>query len=666
MSSNRDKIVDTTDKDTPVKDRVHAQAISRFRSVSNVEMENRSEAMDDLKMLSGEGHWPAKVVRDRELEGRPVLTINKLPGFADRVVNDARVNQLSVKVIPNSIGASQDIADIFNGLIKSIENDSDAEVAYQTALEGAVYSGFGFFRIITSFTDETSFNQEIKIDRIKNNFSVYMDSARTKYDGSDCRFVFVTEMISRDEYKVRYPKLSAPAPLDSDSFNESTAHWTDEDRVRVGEYWVKEPKTKTLLLLDDKRTVDADEWYAALPTMEAEAAAGGPPVPRVHRERTVESHVVKQYFIDGEKVIEGPTEWAGHYIPIIPVWGKEVTIDERTILRGVIRFAKDPQRMYNYFRTAATETVALTPKAPYVVAAEQIEGYEDEWGSANQSNKAYLTYNHVAGLNPPVRQVVTQTAIGEITESNIASDEMKATTSIYDASLGQQGNEVSGRAISKRQAQSDMANFTYPDNLRRSIKYAGRILVDLIPRIYDTERQVVIIDPEERQRFVTVNQTVVIPASGERIVINDLTQGRYGVSIITGPSFNTQREEAAASMMDFIRTAPDAATAVIDLVAENQNWPGATKIANRLRKMFLPPGIDDDQPPPPPEPTIDDILKQLKTESITLGNEKKKLDIVDKRREMTDETGDLIKLTEQLSKLSKMGGTNGQTSNERR
>lgn len=724
-----DNVVDTTDKNLPKKDRIIAQALDRFRMSVDYEKENRVEALDDLEMLAGRNHWPANVVAERNLEGRPTLVINKLPGFANRVANEGRINKVAIKVLPNGSGASAKQAELFNGLIRSIERNSSAASAYQNAHKGAVQSGFGYFRIHTTFTDETSFDQEIVVKRVKNNMTVYLDPYHVELDGSDSRFAFVTEMVSPEEYKARYPNVDPPSPLSSELSTEEALNWTGENRIRIGEYWVKVPKRKTLHLLSDGRTVDDEEWQEALPGLQAMekivhlapasapiAAPGQPapvqggqapvpvapgappmspevpatppaqtpaaptvvegpapegsgypeevinPVPTITRSRTVDSFVIDQYLIDGTKIIDGPNRWAGMYIPIVPVWGEEVTVDEKTYRRGVIRFAKDPQRMYNYFRTAATETVALTPKAPYVVEAQQIEGFEEEWTNANRTNKPYLPYNNVAGVVPPSRQVVTQTAIGEITESNISGDEMKDTTSIQDASLGARGNEVSGRAIQSRQSQSDVVNYTYHDNLALAIEFAGKIMVDLIPRIYDTERQVTIIDPEDNEIPTTVNQVVMIPATGEKVVLNDLTQGRYKVTTVAGPSFNTQREEAAASMLDFVRTAPDTARFVMDLIAENQNWPGAVKIANRLKKL-LPPGIDDEGPPPPQPPGPDDVIKDLKAKSMALGNEKKKLDIVDKRRELTDETVDLAKIVKLLKDMGvKMeDGDGGQT-----
>ena len=346
-----DKIYDTTNKDLPPKDRVITQALSRFRTVMNFEKQNRLDAVEDLRMLVGQDHWPAAVVRDREADGRPVLVVNKLPGFADRVINEGRINQVGVKVIPRGGGASKEVALVLNGMIKAIEVESDADVAYQTAFEGAVHCGFGYFRINTSYIDDTSFDQEIKIERIKNNFAVALDPARVKHDGSDSRWGFVTEMVSDEEYKARWPEKGPPSSLQDDGANSETSLWCEGASYRVGEYWVKVPDKKRIYLLSDKRTVDGDEWDEAavilkddeqLVHVAPDPATGQPTqvpgpapegsgfpeqilneVPRVVRERVVDSHKVLQYIIDGEKILSGPHEWSGKYIPIIPVWGKK-------------------------------------------------------------------------------------------------------------------------------------------------------------------------------------------------------------------------------------------------------------------------------------------------------------------------------------------------------
>jgi len=649
------KIVNTQDKTLKTEQALIKEAKGRFRLAENYERENRKEAIDDLNMLAGRNHWPASIVRKRELEERPVLTINKLPSFVDQVTNNSRLSKMSIKIHPYGGGSTPQIANTIAGLIRNIEQISDADVAYQTGLEGAANNGFGYIRVITSFSDESSFEQEIKIKRVRNPMTVRLDPHHVEADGSDSRWGFVDEKISRAEYEVRWPHLAPPTPIDGDD----GGNWVEDDLVRIAEYWTKEPLRKRLYLLSDHRTVDGDKWDSVVEELRAtekiihlepnpqdpqgqpvEVEGPAPegsnfpqtvlnPTPTITRQRTIDSHKVVQYLIDGEKIIEGPTDWPGKYIPIAPVWGKEIIVNDKRYLRGVIRFAKDPQRMYNYFRTAATETVALAPKAPYIMEERQIEGHEEEWSSLGKTNLPFLLYKGVQGIERPARQVVTQTAIGEITESNLSNDEMKATTSLFDASLGAQGNEVSGRAIQARQYKGDLANFTYQDNLARAIKFIGKILVDLIPKVYDTERQLMILNDDETEELVMVNQDV------DGTIINDLSLGRYKVTVSVGPSFATQRLEATQSMLDFMRVAPDAASLIMDLVAENMDWPGAIKIAKRFKKM-LPPGIDDDGPPQPQQPSIDDIIKELKSQGITLGNEMKKLKIVKDRRDLTD------------------------------
>ena len=649
------KVVDTKDKDIPKDDALVKEVMDRFELSESFDRDNRVEALDDLMMLAGFNHWPAHIVKKRDEESRPHMTINKLPSFVDQVINNSRLNKMSIKVRPNGGGATQEMADTMAGLIKNIEEVSNAASAYQTGLEGAVNNGFGFFRIITQYCEDVPWDQEILFRRIKDSLSVRFDPYCVESDGSDANWAIVEEMISRAEYKVRYPGKDAPSEFPA---GDSGYSWSGKDDIRVAEYWTKIPDSKEIYLLSDGRTVDGADWDSSVEELKAgevmmhlepnpedpnapptpvegpaPEGSGFPeqvmnPTPTIMKRRKVDTHKVVQYLVDGKKIIEGPTEWAGKYIPIIPVWGKELIISNKRFLRGLIRFAKDPQRMYNYFRTAATETTALAPKAPYIGTDEQFEGHEAEWDDVGTKNQSRLTYKHQEGVAAPARQVVTQTAIGEITESNISNDEMKSTTSLYDASLGMEGNEISGRAIHARQYKGDVANYVFHDNLVGAIRFAGRILVDLIPKIYDTERQVTIISPTEDEQFVTVNQVV-----GDTI-INNLSLGNYKVTISVGPSFSTQRMEASQSMMDFIRVAPEAASMVIDLIAENQDWPGAAKIAKRFKKM-LPAGIDDDAPMPPAQPSIDDIIKELKSQGITLGNEKKKLDIVSQRRDLT-------------------------------
>ncbi len=577
------------------------EARENRRKAVDAERENRIAALDDLRFVNGE-QWPAELKNARDAEGRPCLTINRLPSFIDRVVGDQRQGRPSIKVRPADTGSDPVIAEILGGIIKNIENRSGAEAVYDSAFEQAVTMGFGYFRVTTDYADEGSFDQEILIKPVPNPFSVYLDPAAIRPDRSDAKWAFITEVMGRDEFKRRFPDAR---PLDAESgIGEEFEGWFEKDRVRIAEYWVKRPIRKTLCLMSDGSTLERVEALKAM-----EAAPEALPI-EILKEREADGYKVYQYLIAGNEILEGPKEWAGSYIPIVPVIGKELNVQGKKVLRGLIRWAKDPQRMYNYWRTIATELVTLSPKAPYLVTPEQIEGHEAMWRDANIKSFPYLLYNQTSGPAPQ-RNFPQSAPQGVFAEAQVAVEDMKAATGIHDARLGIQGNETSGRAITARQRQGEASTFAFVDNLARAIAHAGRILVDLIPKIYDTDRTVLVCLNDGTEAFVPVNKAVC-DSAGNPAVVNDLGAGSYAVTVDTGPSYATQRMEAADSMIEFARGVPEAAPLIADLIARNMDWPGAEEIAERLKKT-LPPAISG-APPAPPGPELFIKMKKLELE----------------------------------------------------
>ncbi len=575
------------------------EARENRRKAEAAERENRIAALEDLKFVNGE-QWPVELKNARDAEGRPCLTINRLPSFIDRVVGDQRQGRPRIKVRPADAGSDPVIAGILGGLIKNIENRSGAEAAYDAAFEQAVTMGIGYLRVETDYADGDSFDQEVLIKHIPNPFSVYLDPDTARPDRSDASWAFVTENVGRDEFRRRFPDAR---PLDADGgLGTEFEGWFEKDRVRIAEYWVKRPVKKKVCLMSDGRTLSGDEAEEAVKAAPADA-----PV-EVVKEREAVSHRVCQYLITGNEILEGPKEWAGKFIPIVPVIGKEMNVQGKKVLRGLVRWAKDSQRMYNYWRTIATELVTLTPKAPYLVTPEQIEGHEAMWRDANIKSFPYLLYNQTNGPAPQ-RQFPSATPQGVFTEAQTAIEEMKAATSVHDARLGIQGNEVTGRAIAARQRQNEAATFAFVDNLTRALAFTGRILVDLIPRIYDTDRTVCVCMEDGSEHFVPINRRT-LDASGGPVVLNDLGGGSYSVAVDTGPGYATQRMEAADSMMAFARNVPEAAPVIADLIARNMDWPGAEEIADRLKKT-LPPGIAG---PAAPDPELFIKMKKLELE----------------------------------------------------
>ena len=575
----------------------------RYELAVDYERENREEALDDLRFRKGD-QWPDSVKTEREASGRPCLTINRSPQFIRQVTGDIRMNKPSVKVLPADSGSDPKFAEVYTGLIRHIEQASKAQNVYIRAAESSASCGMGFFRVVTEYSSDDAFDQDIRIKGIKNPFSVLFDPNAVEPTREDAKFCFVVSEIGEEEFKEKYPDANM-ADFESDEPAQYLRDWYKGKKIRIAEYWCKKPVTRTLGLLDDGSTLDLTEVAdrKALPIV---------------REREVESYKIEQYIVSGVEVLEGPHEWPGRYIPIVPVWGEEVEVGETTYRHGLIRFAKDAQRMYNYHRSAAVESIALQPKAPFVIDMRQVKGVEKYWNRANTDNLPYLPFTHVDGVPPPQRQAPPAMPAAMYQEASVAADDMKAVTGIYDAALGARSNETSGKAILARQQEGDVGTFIYIDNLANAIGYAGKILVDLIPRIYDSTRVVRVLGEDDSEEFVPINIPVQ-GEDGEMKLQNDISAGEYDVVVTTGPSFSTKRTEAAESMMAFMQSAPEAASMVMDLIVKNMDWPGSEELAKRFKKMAVKNGFaepDDDTPPaepPPPDPRIE--MDAMKTQA---------------------------------------------------
>ena len=562
--------------------KIHDEALARFELVEDAESEIRKLSLEDINFSVGE-QWPDQIKIERERDGRPCLVINKIPQFIQQITNDQRQNRPSIKVHPVDDNADVETAKIIQGIIRHIENNSNAEVAYDTAFESAARGGFGYFRIVTDYVDQNSFEQEILIKRIRNPFSVFFDPNSQEPDGSDANFAFVVENLTKEEFKEKYPKSKLASSAEWESLGTSLPSWMPDGSARVAEYFYKDFKYEDLVLLNTGETLLKSQLPKELP----EGI-------EIVKERSAKIQTINWVKLNGCEILE-KTVWPGSYIPIIPVYGNEIEINGKRILEGIVRNAKDPARMYNYWVSAETEAIALAPRAPYVAAEGQLEGYEQEWESANRRNHSVLTYKakDINGqvIGAPQRQAF-EPAVQAITQARmLASDDIKATTGIYDAALGSRSNETSGIAINSRKVQAQTSNFHFIDNLSRSLRHAGRILVDLIPKIYDTARTARVIGEDGEQKIVKLNQA--FDENGKEIIY-DLSVGKYDVTIDVGPSFQSKRQEAVQSMIEVTRAVPQLMQVAGDLLVKNMDWPGAQELAERIKKT-LPPNILDDQ-----------------------------------------------------------------------
>jgi hypothetical protein len=566
----------------------------QFQRCQDAEDENRRVALEDIKFSRMGEQWPDEVETQRRKERRPCLTINKLPAFIRQVVNDARQNKPSIKVHPVDSGADVKTADVINGLIRNIEYTSNADVAYDTAIESSVSGGFGYWRISIDYAYDDSFEMDLCIKRISNQFSVYGDPNSTEADSSDWDNAFVIDRMPKDEFKRKYKgkKNADDAPVCVDFDNDAWSNaddWLDDDTVQIAEWWNREQVDKEIVKLSNGQTyaredIEADPELAAL--IEANAL-------QVVGSRVTKSYKVRQIIMTGADVLE-VNDFPGCYIPIVPVYGDEIVIEGKRYFRSLIHNAIDAQRMYNYWRTTATELIALAPRVPFIGRKGTFDSDASRWATANTQSHAYLEFDGEAPVRMPLD---VGPAAGALQEALNASDDMKAIIGIYDASLGARSNETSGKAIMARQREGDVATFHFIDNLSRAIRHTGRILIGLIPHVYSGERVIRVVGEDGSQQAVKVNAQEPEPQIGPDgqpvrdengevlLAMHNLTAGKYDLTVTSGPSFTTRREEAAAQMTELVRAFPQAAPYVADIMAKNFDWPGADEIAKRFEAM---------------------------------------------------------------------------------
>tara|TARA_R110000751_G_scaffold97427_3_gene189524 strand:+ start:303 stop:2408 length:2106 start_codon:yes stop_codon:yes gene_type:complete len=590
-------------------DKIIEEALDAFEAVEEAESDNRARMMEDLRFGRLGEQWEQDDLDQRATDGRPSLVINRMPVLIRQVVNDARQNKPSIKTHPIDDKADPETAEILNGIIRNIEVQSKADLAFDTAVDNAVTCGIGYIRVDVDYSRDDTFDKDILINRVVNPFTVYGDPMSNAADSSDWNTAFITELLKHSEFERMYPDAEKVSWEGGEDQKERL--WIQEDTVRLAEYWRRNEIQKLLYKLTDGTIMSQAVWD--LPeTQEAMYNAGI----SIEAEREVPGYEVEQFLMTGTEILE-KTKWAGKYIPIIPMYGEEVNVEGERFFFSLIHSAKDAQRMFNYWRSATTELVALAPKAPWIGPA----GFADSdprWATANTESFSYLEYD---GQIPPQRQPFAGVPAGALQESLNASDDIKATTGIFDAALGARSNETSGRAIMARQRESDVSTFHFLDNASRAIRHTGNVILDLIPHVYSEPRIMRIMGEDETPENIQINQAMPVPPTraqpdprdeeGNPLTkIYDLTVGKYDVTVKAGPSFTSRREEAAMQMTELIRSFPSAAPLIGDILAESLDWPRADEIAKRLKTM-LPAGAAGDDDAEEPNPEADALKQQL-------------------------------------------------------
>lgn len=596
----------------PQLDPVIRKAKKRFKRCEDWENDARLRFIEDIKFANGDAtngyQWPNDIQRRRDVDDRPCLTLNKVNQHNLMIINDAKQNKPSVAVRPVGGVASFQAAQVIEGLVRHIEYQSNAQSAYDIASTFQVEGGIGYWRITTDYAGDDTMDQEIFIRPIRDPLTVYIDPDAKEMDKSDAEFAFIFDDMSKEDFEESYPEFKDKGTR---SALGAADDWIDKDHVRVAEYFVKVDEEDSLVsyVHEGKRQTSrkskiGDKLYKKLVDD-----------PQTHY-RTTKLTKIKWYLIIGEEVAE-EGEWPGRYIPIVPLIGKETIINGELDRKGHTRTMLDAQRMYNYWSSSATEHVALQSKTPYVGPAEAFEEYEEYWKTANTVNHAFLPYQgyNEAGekLDPPQRQQPPTMAQAYLEGMQVAQMEMMMVSGQYQAQMGEQGNERSGKAIEERQRQGDNATYHFIDNLAIAIRFTGKIIIDLIPHVYDTKRTMQILtedgsdmevefDPQAKQAYQQHQQEV--NAAVKRVF--NPSMGKYEVEADIGPAYATRRQEAFNALIQIITQAPNLVGIIGDILLKEADFPSADEAAQRLKRMVPPQALGTG-----PSPEVAQLQQQL-------------------------------------------------------
>ena len=570
----------------------------------NFDRQNRLEAEIDLQFVAGD-QWPQAIKARRK--NHQMLIVNKLPQVVNQIVNPVRQADISIKVKGIDDTGDPQMASIYDQIISDIQYKSDAKQVYTNGNEHQVKCGIGWWGITTEYVKQAGFEQEIRLKKVENPLSCYPDPGAKHPTHRDGMQFAIVEMWPRETFKRKWPKARAMDSVDVPNNAPSSAfQWNTQEAVGVAEYWERVEATCTIVQTEDGEIIDITE----LSEEEVDQIDAETPIVN---QRSYPDYKVFKYVVTGVEVLEKKVAWKGSYIPYIRANGSETPLKSGTYRFGVVRFARDPQQMLNFYRTAAAEALAIAPKTPWVVTDKMVGKYLPEWQTVNQDNKPFLRYevDPLAPTQRPERPQAPDVPTALFTESNIASDDIKSTTGVYDASLGARSNETSGRAINAREAQGDTANLHYEDNLMSALIHTGVVLVDLIPKVYDTERIIRLTGDNGKEQSVRINR-VLYSMDGEDVLENDISQANFDVRVTVGKNYLTQRVEVLNAMAEMAKSNPNPQAQILlnYLMVKNSDWPEAEKIAGYFRNM-VPPNIladpNDPNAPKPPSPMDDPV-----------------------------------------------------------
>ena len=633
-----------------------ATARKRWRQSADSESELRKEMLDDLRFYNAE-QWPDNIKLDRVLDGRPCLTINRLPQFVRQVLNQARQQRPAIQYNPIDNGADVDTAEVLQGIARSIERNSNAPMAYNTAGEQQVIMGRGWLRVRADWVGDDSFEQEIIIESPEDPFTVYPSPASGKPDGSDLQWAFLIARVPWHEYRTRYPKAEKASLTDWTSVGDEAAEWVNETGVLVAEYYYIEMVAAELaeyyVDVGEEQPLKVTSYTDGIRAQDTKPGPNGePPRIQIIRKRKTLKRQLKWATINGVDILEGNEDKTGGrnlpgpYIPLVPIQGEKLVVNGKRNLRGMIRDAKDPQRTYNFWVSAETEMIALAPRAPVIGAIGQFETTKEQWLLANRRNFPFLEYDAIdinGNLVPPPQRNAFDPNVGPIIQATQQADmDLKSVIGMFDASQ-ERSREQSGKAILARQAQGEQGNSHFLANQALSIQQIGRILLHWIPVYYDQPKIVRIVGIDDREKDVLVHAGN--PEQAEQLqkeaeenplfktlksgALYDVGLGRYDVSVSVTPSFQSRRAESVEAMTQLLQAFPLAAPYALDVITKNMDWPGARELSERFKHLVPPEARDDEEGkdiPPEIKQQLEQMKEQLELATQQLEEQQKVID----------------------------------------
>ena len=647
-------------------EKILKEATDRFEIARDWQSQADFRFLEDTKFCNGDSYnmyqWPSDVQDYRKLDKKPMLTLNKTRQHCLLIVNDAKQNKPGIKILPNGNDATYDAAQMYNSLMRRIEYQSDATTHYDAAVTTMVQGGIGYWRVLTAYVDEKSFNQDIFIKGIADPLTVYLDPDAQEKDKSDMKFAIIFDKMNREEFIKKHPKYKdvSNTPVIGEG-----SLWLNQNEIMMAEYFTVEEIEDTLVHVEDEDGTQRDEMLSKL----KEHLDGSDDLldelldHPLTKTRKVKRKEVHWYFIVGDKIMDKKV-WPGSTIPIVAVIGEETVIDGVMDRKGHTRALIDAQRMYNYWSSTAVEYGALQTKSPWIGPAKAIEGYEQIWATANTSNHSILPYNNRDDEGqdiPPPQRVQPPVSAPVAMEGMQASlMEMALVSGQYDNQIGAPGNERTGKAINERQRQGDKATYHYINAVGIAIARTGKIILELIPLVYDTKRVVMAMGEDKTSLEIEIDPTAkkafeIKQKANEQTAkrIMNPKIGTYEVQADIGPAYATKREEAFQALTLILTQAPQLTALIGDLLLKAGDFPMAQEAAERLRRMVPPQALG--QGPSQNEQMLQQQVQQMQQLLQKVGQE---LEIAKVKLKGKDEMRDIDVYNAETQRLKVLGAQN--------